>query len=202
MSFLRRLSTFAALSGVLMVSTAWAAGGEHGPPSTLDEALPLIGQHALNLAILLGLLAYVAAKPIKNALAARRETIRVGIDKAGEAERVARQKYDELEAKLASFEDQLTEMQATAESRAVAEREKLLADARAEAAALKDGARRSIRDETDRAVAALRKEAAAQAVALATQKAAALIDETDHNRLDHQFLHVVNGGKPAGVTHG
>ena len=201
MSFLRRLPHAAALG--LLAGSAWAGGGgESAIPSTLGEAAPLIGQHALNLAILLGVLIYVARKPISAALAARRDGIRKGIEKSGEAERIAKERFDELEQKLAGFEAQLAGMQADAEAKASAEHDKLIAEARAEAASLKDGAARAIRDESDRAVAALRKEAAAQAVALATEKAKAQINDQDHARLDRQFLSVVQGGKPAGVTHG
>jgi F-type H+-transporting ATPase subunit b len=201
MTFLRRLASATAI-GLLSAGTAWAGGGGGEIPSTLETAAPLIGQHALNLAILLGVLVYFTRKPIQAALAARREEIRKGIEKSGEAERIAKERFDAIEQKLSGFEAELAAMKTDAEAKAKAEHDKLVADARSEAAALKASAARSIRDESDRAVAALRKEAAAQAVSLATEKAAALINDQDHARLDRQFLSVVQGGKPAGVTHG
>ena len=78
MTFLRRLAPATAI-GLLSAGTAWAGGGGGEIPSTLETAAPLIGQHALNLAILLGVLVYFTRKPIQAALAARREEIRKGI---------------------------------------------------------------------------------------------------------------------------
>lgn len=181
------LTPLLALSGVAL------AGGDGIP-------LQKIGLHALNLVILLGLIGFLTRKMIKDGLANRAANIRNAIEASDKAQAAAQERFSELEAKLAGLESHLAEMRQEAEAEAAAERTLLLEKADKEAAAIKAGVARTVRNETARARNTLRRHAAELAVQLAAEQVAASITDADHVRLTRDFLGTVQGGPE--VTHG
>jgi F-type H+-transporting ATPase subunit b len=183
----------AALAPLLALSGVALAGGDGIP-------LQKIGLHALNLVILLGLIGFLTRKMIKDGLANRAANIRNAIEASDKAQAAAQERYAELEAKLAGLETHLAEMRQEAEAEAAAERTLLLEKADKEAAAIKAGVARTVRNETARARNTLRRHAAELAVKLAAEQVAASITDDDHVRLTRDFLGTVQGGSE--VTHG
>ena len=179
-------------------SAAFAAGGggDH-------SGLPIkeIALHAVNLAVLFGVLGYFARGKIGPALEARRLQIAHDIEAAGKAEAEAKAQIDAIHHKLAGFEAELAALRADAERGAADEHATIVRKAQEEAAALRRSAARSIADEVERARASLRAEAAKAAVALATRAVVDQINDQDHQRLDHEFLGAVSGGAQ-GVRNG
>jgi F-type H+-transporting ATPase subunit b len=160
-----------------------------------------IALHAVNLALLFGVLGYFARGKIGPALEARRQQIAHDIETAGKAEAEAKAEVDAIHHKLAGFEAELAALRAEAERGAVAEHAAIVQKAQDEAAGLRRAAARSIADEVERARSSLRAEAAKAAVDLATRAVADQINDQDHQRLDREFLGAVSGGAQ-GVRNG
>lgn len=195
----RALLGLASLTVLLSASAAFAGGGggDH-------SGLPLkeIAQHAVNLALLLGLLGYLAKGKIGPALEARRAQIATDIEAATKAEAEAKAQIDAMHHKIAGFEAELAAMRADAEQRAVAEHAEIVQKARDEAESLRKAAARSIAEEAERARASLRAEAAAVAVDLAARAVMDQITDDDHQRLDREFLTAVGSAGAQGVRNG
>lgn len=174
-----------------------AAAGGHG-------AIPWqeIGFHALNLLILLAVLGYFLSGKIKDALRDRALNVRRDIDESEKARNDAKQRFVDVEARLADFENRLAAMKAEAEANAAAERTVVLARAERDAALIQRTAEHSIRDEVRRARQTLREDAVSLSVKLAEQRLRDELKATDHGRLNSEFLGAVNGAPKQEVNHG
>ncbi len=201
MTMLRK-TTLLALPVLLLAGPALAAGGGHGD----DHGIPwtAIGQHAVNLAVLLGFLGFVLRKRIPDALRARKAAVADDIASAQQARDAARARAAEIEARLAGFEQELASMRAEAEEEANKERELILAKAEAAAANVAAGAKRSIEAETRRAQQTLRADAAALAVQLAAEQIKQQFTAEDDQRLTGDFLDTITRDLAGdqGVTRG
>lgn len=175
-----------ALTVLLMPDLAFAAGGEHGeahgPPWTS------LGLHAFNLVLLLSVIGWFAGGKIRDAMKDRSVEIKHDIDESNRLRKEARERFEELEWRLAGFEQRLTEMKAEAETQAEAEKAAILERADREAVRLQEAAQRTIRSETAKARMALRKEAVALAVQLAEERISANVGADDDRRLANEFF--------------
>lgn len=195
---------FAALL-IAAPAIAFASGGGAEAAAEHHDGIPLreIGLHAVNLGLLLGLLGFLARGKIGPALAARRAQIANDIDSAAKAEAEAQAQLDEVNQKLERFEAALESMRSEADRAATEEHKNIVSKAREDAEALRRGAERSLREEGERARAALRAEAARIAIDLATTAVVNQINEDDHKRLDREFLSSVEGSASSeGVRNG
>ena len=147
--------------------------------------------HALNLAILLGLIAWAARKPIKDAIASRSLAIKKDMDEINALRKSAQDRFAEIEARLQGYDKKLAEMKTDAEREAAAEAREIAARAERDAAQIQQAAERTIRDETLRARHALRRDAVELAVKLAEEQLRHQITEDDQRRLAAEFLGTV-----------
>ena len=185
--------------GLALPGLAFAAGGGGGEHH--DEfPLKQIGFHALNLAFLLGLFAWLAKGKVGPALKARADQIAHAIRGASAAEAEAKARAAELESRLKGLDAEIARMKAEAAAGADKEHEGIVAQARRDAEQLSQNAARTIRDEAERARASLRAEAGKLALELATQQVAAQISEGDQDRLGGEFLSTVRNTSE--VRHG
>ena len=168
-----------------------AAHGETAPAHA--EAIPWgkMVFHALNLAILLGIIAWAARKPIKDAIASRSLAIKKDMDEINALRKQAQDRYAEIETRLQGYDKKLAEMKSDAEREAAAEAREIAARAERDAAQIQQAAERTIRDETLRARHALRKDAVELAVKLAEEQLRHQITEDDQRRLAADFLGTV-----------
>ena len=209
---LRKLATLLiALMMTIQVgapAVALAAGGAHhadytgdgdndGTPNWMDSdsedysALD-VGLHAFNLVVLLAALYFLAGKALRGAMKDRASGIRKGLaDSAKELDQ-AKKRYEELEARLGRFEDELNTMRSNAEELAKEEEAKLIERANAQAVRIAESSERSIRDEANRARNALRKEAVELAVDLAQTVLSKQVKAADQKRLAREFLDALN----------
>jgi F-type H+-transporting ATPase subunit b len=157
-----------------------------------------LGFHAINLAILVGVLVFALRRPLADALGNRAHEIRKEITDAARARDEAQKRYDELLARLSAFEAEVTGMKAQAQAEAAAEEQKLVARAHDEAARLGQIAERNIREELVRSQLALRKEAVDLAVQLAEETLRARVQSADQARLARQFLDSLTNDPGAG----
>jgi F-type H+-transporting ATPase subunit b len=176
-------------------SVAFAAGDAHH--DSFADVWPKMAFHAFNLALLIGLIVWLAGGKIKDALRNRSTGVRVELDSAAKAKTEAKERFDALQSRLDSLDSQIEEMRAEAEVAAQQEREAITARAERDAVMLRENAQRSIRDETTRARAALRREAVGLAVELAGEQLRAQITTERQAGLTSQFLNTVQNSNGA-----
>lgn len=157
------------------------------------------GFHLLNLLILVGVLVWFGRKPIGAFLRDRELGIRKELEDAAGVEAEARSRYQELEQRLAGFEDEVAKMRADAEHMAEVERQEAEKRAQEAAGRIADAAERAIRDETARATRTLRAEAVELAVQLAEDTLRKEVQSNDRERLARAFLDTLQAD---GGTHG
>lgn len=153
--------------------------------------------HVINLVILFGGLTYLLRGKIRDALANRAGQVKRDIDDSNTARKEAKHRYEELEARLLSFEGELSKMREDAVVEANKEKAAILVQAETDAARVKEAAERSIRDETARARASLQREAARLSIDLARERLAAEVNADDDQRLLGDFLSTVQGEEVA-----
>ena len=161
-----------------------------------------IGWHTLNLAILFGVLFWFFGKKVTAAVSQRAADIQVAVDQANEARKAAQHRADELEKRLEGVEAQLAGIRKQAEAEAAQEAEVLFARAESDAAAIREAAERTIRDETARARQGLRAEAVSLATQLAGAQLKSKITPDDQKRLAGDFLTAVKSCERNEVANG
>ena len=177
-----------------ITSPAYAAGWDGFDDPAVQKMLVF---HVLNLVILIGTLTLLLRGKIRDALANRAGAVKRDIDASNKARKDAKHRYEELEARLSSFESELQKMREDAVADANKEKAAILAQAEADAARVKDAAQRSIRDEAARAQASLQREAARLSIELARERLATEVNADDDKRLMGDFLSTVSSGEVA-----
>lgn len=183
---------------------AAAHGGEHGGDHHGPPWVSL-GLHAFNLVLLLGVIGWFAGPKIKAALGTRAAEIKRDIDESNRLRKETRDRFEELEARLAGFEKELSAMKGQAEAEAVKEAAAIDARADRDVARITESAERTIRNETAKARMALRRDAVALAVDLAEEQLRAQLGPQDDQRLAGDLLTLVEdsaANASQGVTHG
>jgi F-type H+-transporting ATPase subunit b len=186
---MRTLFLFLALS-----APAQASGWDSFDDPEVQKMLVF---HVINLAIFFGALTFMLRGKIKDALANRAGQVKRDIDQSNKARKDATHRLEELEARLSSFEGELTQMREDAVADANKERATILAQAEVDADRVKEAAQRSIRDATVRAQASLQREAAKLSIELARERLSAEVNADDNQRLVGEFLSTVQDGEVA-----
>ena len=170
---------------LLLISEAFAGGD--GLPADKNA----IVFHAINFALFVGLLTYLLRDKIRDALANRAARVKKEIDESNQARKDAAQRFEDLEARLDGFENELEKMKTDAVVEADKEHNAILGRAEEDAARIAESAQRSIRDETERARQALRREVAKLSVDLAREKLSYEVNSDDQQRLAGDFIDTV-----------
>lgn len=169
------------LALVLMTpAPALAASGESG-------IADLIWRVA-NLALLLAVLIFLARKPIRAFFQDRRDRIQGELESAAQLRKEAEQRYAKWQRQLVDLDAELERVRAAARERAAAERERILADARAAAERIRSDAHVAVEQELRRAREQLREEASALSIQLASELLQAQVTDTDRDRLLDEFI--------------
>ena len=176
---MRRPAALLALAALLAPASARAAGGG----GIGDLLYP-----ALNLALLLAVLWFLARKPIVAWFDARREAIRGELEAAGKLRKEAEERHARWQRQLVDLDSELEGIRRTARERAEAERERILADARAGAERIRNDARTAVEQEVRRAREQLRREAADLSVELAGEMLRTRVTDADRARLLDEFI--------------
>jgi F-type H+-transporting ATPase subunit b len=141
----------------------------------------------VNLALLLAVLFVFARKPIQAFFQGRRERIQGELQSAAQLRKEAEQRYAKWQRQLIALDVELERIRATARERAEAERERILADARAAAERIRSDAHVAVEQELRRAREQLRDEASALSIQLASELLQAQVTDTDRDRLLDEF---------------
>ena len=174
------------IAGVLAVA-AWLPGRALAAGGSDDPLMDLIYQ-AGNFLLLLGIIFFVARKPVMAYLAGRREQIMGDLDQAAAVLTAAEARQTEIQAKLVDLEAQLAEIQDLSRQRAEEESERILAKAREAADRIQTDALEASAQELLRAQQDLRAEAAELAVELAAEILEQQVGDSDRQRLLDEFI--------------
>jgi F-type H+-transporting ATPase subunit b len=172
---------FVALAPV--VARAAEEAGAHGG----DHESSLVW-HLINLALVVGVIAYFARTPIRTYMAERRQNIESGIVAAQRELDAAQQRLAECNARIAAVDQEVESIKTAVRSQAEHERDRLLADARAAAERIRRDARIAVEQEARRAKEELRDEAAEMAVRLAGDLLKRQVTDADRARLVDEFV--------------
>lgn len=123
----------------------------------------------VNLFIFVLLLVYIARRPMSEAFRARREGIRRDLMRAQEERNAALAKLEEVEARLARLDEEVTIIRAQSAREAADERERIRQSTEAEIQKLREQARREVESAGKAARQELREFAAEQSVRLAEE---------------------------------
>lgn len=169
------------LALLLCPGIAIAAGGEEVP---VREQIA----HALNLALLIGIVVYFARKPARDHLKSRRATIVSDLERAQNELASAEAKLADWDERMTHLDDELDAIRRSVRDQAETERDRILADAEASAHRIRGNATAAVEQETRRARGALRAETAEIALAKASTLIGSRIEAGDRDRLVDEFL--------------
>jgi F-type H+-transporting ATPase subunit b len=169
----------------LTAGIAFAAGDGHAVDSgvLLKDFL----YRVLNFGLLVALLVYFVAKPLKNALAGRREGIEQELKDARAAAEHAEQRFAEYDAKLTRAEEEIGQIKADIKQEAELEKQRIIENAEQMAAKIKEDSGKTAENEIDKARLALRQEAAELAVELAGELLKKNFSREDQARLVEEY---------------
>ncbi|MEM6928182.1 MAG: hypothetical protein AAF602_14715 [Myxococcota bacterium] len=152
-----------------------------------------IGYHAFNLLLFMGLVAYLARRPMLDTFRQRALGIRKGLTDSARDRDEAHQQHQELVARLNTIEQEVETMQVKAQADAKAEEQSLVRRAEEAAVRIGEQAERTIQDEARRARQALREEAVELAVKLAESTLTSQVATDDQQKLAEDFLASLKG---------
>jgi len=175
----RALAPLLALVVLAPASALAASGGE-------SAGWDLIWR-VVNLTLLLAVLVVFARKPTQAFFRDRRERIQGELQSAAQLRKQAELRYAKWQRQLVDLDAELERVRATARERAEAERERILADARAAAERIRSDAHVAVEQEVRRAREQLRDEASALSIQLASELLQAQVTDTDRDRLLDEF---------------
>ena len=170
------------LPSLLFAASEAAEGGEHHGPGMA------VVFHAINFAILVGLLFYFLRKPVKEFFASRSTLIRSNIDEAKSRKTEASQKYAQYEERLKSIEQEMQGLIQGLKQDGELERKRLLETAEHQAQALKSNSERMLQQELRKAKEDLKREAVGLAGQLAEELIRQNLSPEDQGRIVGQYL--------------
>ncbi len=147
-----------------------------------------------NLFIFVGLLVYVLRRPLRESLAARRESVRRELIRAREEHAAAESKLKEVETRLARLDSEVAAVRAQAEREAAEERERIARATEEEMRKLREQAQREIEGAGKAARQELRRYAAEQSTRLAEEIIRRDMRAEDDARLMSDYVESLGGG--------
>ena len=181
----RKAVTLALLMVILTASLALASESGHADGGAL---LKDFIWRALNFAIMAGILIFFAAKPVKNALKGRTESIAKNLEEAQKAREEAEAKFAEYDEKLNKAEAEIEQIAADLKKEGELERDKIIAAAKEQAEKIKQEAEKSAAFEIARARTELQKEAARLAIDLAEELLKKNMTDKDQSNMVDDYM--------------
>jgi len=176
---------------LILPTLAWSADDAHG-----GGGREMMWQ-AINLAIVVGLIFYLARKPVIEFFTSRREQIGSDLEVAAELLSQAEARNSEIQRRLADLDSELEGIRESTRERAEDESERILADANKTAERIQTDAVAAVDQELQRAARELRSEAADLALELAAGILKERVTDTDRERLLDEFITRVESGSEA-----
>ncbi|KPJ99363.1 MAG: hypothetical protein AMJ60_05345 [Desulfobacterales bacterium SG8_35] len=172
-----------AITGLAYASSGGEAGGSLSPAKLKD-----LLWRTLNFAVLLIVLIKVLAKPVANGLRARQQSIKEQFTDLEERKAEADKAYQTYEEKLASIDQEVSDIITAAIAQGEAEKERIIAEADRAAEDIKRQAEMAIQHELAEAKLKLREEVANQAVVMAEELIRKNLQDADQVKLIEDYL--------------
>ncbi len=186
-----RRSTFLLILMVALPALAFAAGGGgHEAADAGEHASPASAliRHAINLAILIGVLWWALKRPVGDFLKFRRNEVKEQLEVSARLKGESDAKYAELQGRLENFEAELGKMMTAVAEEAEAEHARVLTRARQSADQLDAATARTIEEELRRSQTALQTTTVHLAIDLAEQLLSSSVAKDDQKRLTDDYL--------------
>ena len=145
----------------------------------------------LSFSIVVAILVYYLAKPIKKGLAGRREEIEKALAEAKQAKQDAEAKFAEYDRKLAQATDEIAEISDAIRREGELEKQKIIANAKELAIKIEQDAEKTAELEVAKARNELRREAVQLAVGVAEEKLKKNVTKDDDTRLIDEYMQKV-----------
>ncbi len=142
----------------------------------------------INFAVMLGILLKFAAKPFKDFLRNRRAAIKEKVDEADRLLKEAESLKNTYQEKLAQLDREIEAFRKSALEEAAKEKEKILAEARAMAARIREQAQLAYDQELKEAMADVRAEIAKRTLVNAEATIKRIFKEEDHKNMVNEFI--------------
>jgi F-type H+-transporting ATPase subunit b len=141
-----------------------------------------------NLLLVVGVVVFIARKPLANFFSGRTQAIREQLAEAQKARAEAEARLAEIESRMSRLNDELKEIADGAEKDAQAEYQHLIAAAEQDAEKIVERAKQEIEGLTRTAQQELKRHAAKLSVQMAEERIQSEITNADHERLFHRFI--------------
>lgn len=176
----------AVLVGV--VSASFATASEGAPAEAHGLFTASFGYAVINFLLLVGILYTLLRKPVREFLLSRRDDLQKAIAEATEAKTKAEAALAQYRGKLANIESELQQLRVEIVGAAEREREKIIEEAKVQAAKIVADAKWVGEQEVERAKHQLRAEVAALAADLAAKSVARDAAPADRERQIEEFI--------------
>lgn len=173
------LVTFVLTLGVfLFIADVYASGG--GGEAEGGMNWPDFFWRAFNFAVLAGLFYWLLAKKVRDFFGGRREDIKAALAEAVAAREEAEKKFKEYDARLDKAAEEIKTMMEMLEAQGLAEKERIIGDARKAAGRMKEDAQKRMEQEMKKVRNQLKAEAVRLSVEMAEEILKKQITPADH----------------------
>ena len=147
----------------------------------------------LNFAVMLGILLKFAAKPFKDFLQSRRNSVKEKVDEAGRLLKEAESLKSTYEAKLADLDQEMETFRKAVIEEAEQEKAKIVAEALALADRIRQQAQLAYDQEMKDAMSAVQAQIARRTLQAAEAAVKQIFKEEDHNKMVDEFIEKLRG---------
>jgi len=137
---------------------------------------------------LAGFFYWLLAKKIKDFFGGRREDIKAALAKAVAAREKAEEKFKEYDERLNKAAEEIKTMAKMLEAQGLAEKERVISDARKTAVKMKEDAQKRIEQEINKARSQLRAEVVSLSMEMAEEILKKQITSTDHANIVADYI--------------
>lgn len=181
-------SLLPALMILIVTSSMVYASGGSGEGSDHGGQLLDFGWRVINFIIFVGLIYWLFKDRIKEFFSGRRADIKLSLEEAMAAKEEAEKKFKEYSAKLDKATEEINEISEMIRAQGLAEKEKIIENAKTTAERMKDDAQSRIEQETKKAKSQLRAEAVELSIQMAEEILKKNVKEKDHENIVEDYL--------------
>ncbi|MBK9214836.1 MAG: hypothetical protein IPM59_04440 [Chloracidobacterium sp.] len=184
---------FATLTSFMLLSAGSGGGGFTEFYNTWFNIPGFEAWKFLNLAIFIAILAYVLKKPLSETFRATREKVRADLIKAEEERQAALSRLKAVETNLAGLEAEKETILGNAKAEAAAEKKRLAEQTKADIERMRQQMQSEVARLTGQSKAALRRFSAEESIRLAEEKLRSQIDDAASAKLVRGSISEIGG---------